>query len=550
MLGHCCILIVLLLINTANGLDDKTDYEVFKADDGTKSQSLQGIDNGYASERGSDSHVGKRDTKTYTFSPARISPVPEFTKAVNYISPDEVIHRIRRDPRNQKGHEESFNDGYAEFLANFYQPKESKNSQYRKADSSEVEEVKTGVDYNYDHYKPSNDYERIKALSDEQAKEIKKNPKHCKKVVKGDMVCHTCHNPKTGAKSESCSYSSEPNEKKYAYVREKSYNSDDEPNDEGKSDDEEETVEQVHEEKPKESPKKRLRANKKSSQLKAIRNPRANRPQKKSRQQNSDHKVAESRTSRDVIGLDPYLYGGDDDGSDDSPKSEKLHSYDDYFAHIFPEETSDQKSGKLKKPKDQYEYVRDYVSDKKNVDEVLAEFKTKDWSGCKKIFKYGLTCYLCKDDSGVKHEECMYVSDASPKKSSLAFKEVTEYHQPEDKKNEELVEDVDEYDGDDEQDAFHEESSDVVTQRAQLQNDKLPVNGNITKPIQSKVKKVLVSKRKLVNKLPKQPSPDDIDQPKEKRTIKRTVSVKVGGNLDQIPEKTIHYEHRISHIVD
>jgi hypothetical protein len=39
------------------------------------------------------------------------------------------------------------------------------------------------------------------------------------------MTCITCNNPETGAQSQSCSFSSEPVSKKYAYQKEKKYDS-------------------------------------------------------------------------------------------------------------------------------------------------------------------------------------------------------------------------------------------------------------------------------------------------------------------------------------
>jgi hypothetical protein len=62
-------------------------------------------------------------------------------------------------------------------------------------------------------------------------------------VKKGDMTCFTCKDPKNGAQSQSCSYSSEPVSKKYAYQKEKNYDSKNvEPSDdEEESDGEEES---------------------------------------------------------------------------------------------------------------------------------------------------------------------------------------------------------------------------------------------------------------------------------------------------------------------
>lgn len=67
------------------------------------------------------------------------------------------------------------------------------------------------------------------SYSEKQTEELKKNPANCKKVESEGMTCTVCKDPATGGNYEQCSYSSEPKENKYAYVTEKKYNSEDEP---------------------------------------------------------------------------------------------------------------------------------------------------------------------------------------------------------------------------------------------------------------------------------------------------------------------------------
>lgn len=60
-----------------------------------------------------------------------------------------------------------------------------------------------------------------KSESEIQAEKLIKDGGVCKEVKKNDMTCKVCTNEKTGGNYETCSYSSAPSEKKYAYVSEK-----------------------------------------------------------------------------------------------------------------------------------------------------------------------------------------------------------------------------------------------------------------------------------------------------------------------------------------
>ncbi|XP_055389869.1 uncharacterized protein DDB_G0290685-like [Condylostylus longicornis] len=69
------------------------------------------------------------------------------------------------------------------------------------------------------------DYKNVKKLS----QETDENPEFCKTVYKDNQECQVCKNPKTHDKSETCSYSSSPTPKRYAYKKEKNYHSNDDP---------------------------------------------------------------------------------------------------------------------------------------------------------------------------------------------------------------------------------------------------------------------------------------------------------------------------------
>lgn len=557
-------------------------------------------------------HRNKRQTGYDLSKFERISPEPKFTQSGVYISPADADRRYTRSP--QGGYKNVYTDGYQAFLDKYFSKDDEddgtdvhkserddkpqkKNSNYRQGGNNEdVERI--------DNHRPEqsgysdtnnndNEYDRIKSLSQQQEKEIKQNPKHCKVVLKDDMKCSLCKNPETGAHSESCSFSSTPAEKKYAYIKERNYNSKD---DDDEDDDEEEGEDEKNEEasnkneskvtattsttttepSPVTRPQSRRRSKvAPSSTTKAT--PRArqhNRSQRirstskpttstsTSHRFSSSYKAEESRPQERVIGLDPFLYGSVD--KDDKEKSkrntgESTHqgrSYEDYFSHVFPEA----KNGKLQRTHngdddddDEVELLPDYDS-KKNVEKVLAEFKKKDWSTCKKVQKGDLTCYHCKDEKGVRHEECMYVSGSSaavedkPKSSRLSYSETKEYHhQPNDD------------DDDVEDDGTVASSSKLVSKTSGNDEDGTIITTS-TEPSKKQSNRKKASRKLVIRKRKAKvidlaaPKPEDVEDyhAEEKKTIKRMVtyveeeSSREHPNLDQT--KSVVYEHHIQHI--
>lgn len=452
----------------------------------------------------------------------------------------------------------------------------------------EVEQINKNDDAESDEH--SSEYERIKELSQKQEQELKQNPKHCKVHIKKDnMRCSVCMNPETGAHSESCSYSSMPPEKKYAYTKERNYNSkDNEPLEEG--DDEEEAEDEDEEDGTANGTNKseklvstttttttstttarpyrrRIRVRPTSEpttnpaifspptrahpiRAQPVRQVRGRRPEttnSNATRYSSAYRAEESRINRQVIGLDPFLYGSSS-GDSSREKSAKLtdslgHSYDDYFAHVFPES----KSSKLKAakqhdddataPDDDVEFLPNYDT-KHNVEKVVADFKKKDWSKCDKEKKGDLTCYQCKDERGVRHEECIFVS--TPQTSRLTYLETKKYKNPNDKEN------ADEDSSDD--------GSEVVTDRSIVAD----TNGE-----KKKLKrKLVVRKRKAkltkinnnVGPVTYAPRPEDVaeHQPaNEKQTIKRTVSYRIENSNEQVPaeSRVMVYEHKMSQVL-
>ncbi|XP_055708897.1 DNA ligase 1-like [Phlebotomus papatasi] len=571
----------LLLVNlgVAQERDYERDFEVFQSGGGDRSQSIYTLydEEDQKREHGFDGPLGPFGAES------KITYLPY------YVSPDELVRKYRSAGRYggndrdgaHKSYDEFFNRNFGQNYQLYdskaplkteheneeteheteapragpkkfrtrsggrrasYRAQPEEKSSYRaqpeerssyRAQPEDAEDIQP-YDYNYggsSSYSPSAEYQRIKFLSEQQAKEIQQNPSHCKVIKKEDMECNICHDPKSGAKSESCSYASKPAAKKYAFIKEKKYNSKD---DEDDSEEDDEAEEQ---------PKARRSESLRSARLQR-------RPTKasssdathaaltatpKRRVTSRGKKSNENRPPRDVVGLDPYLYGSSDEyDADEKPKkSEKLakiKSYEDYFSHVFPEQHGKNSKAALTAVNEdddsEYEFIPDYEH-KKNVEEVLAEFKTKDWSKCKKTQKGDLTCYECKDPDGVLHEECMFVSESSPRTSRLTYEENKKYAQP---NNDEQHQQQDQQEDDDDYEDTEEPSpSEIVSERvAQLQQRFRKKNtDSLLKPEDS-----------LDQKLPK------------KRTIKRKVTYRKNTNpdkLDNDESRVVYYEQKFTH---
>lgn len=245
-----------------------------------------------------------------------------------------------------------------------------------------------GYDSDYDH----KEYERIKSLSEKQAAEIRQNPGNCKEVLRDGMKCMTCKDPKTGGNYESCSYVAEPKNNQYAYSKERKFDSNDEPDE----------------------------------------------PEQKGEQPKKSDKYEEAKKdSREYTPPESdkihSAYKKSDDESNDKYKtyySPKSAPSEALRSESSESDSSEEKSDRLVKPYNYKETLPGFYSDnepKKDVEHVLAEFKKKDRSACKKVQKNGMTCFQCIDNNGLKNEECMFVSESAPKRSHLAYQEVKEF---------------------------------------------------------------------------------------------------------------------------
>lgn len=270
------------------------------------------------------------------------------------------------------------------------------SSAYRKEKSPKKDyEYPYSYDSGYDH----KEYERIKELSEKQAAEIKQNPGNCKEVKKDGMTCMSCKDPKTGGNYESCSYVTEPKNNKYAYSKERKFDSNDEP----------------------EEPENEQKAER----------------SEKLQKYEDDQKDASSLKQFNDSEKPYSNYKKDENNDDDSPgkyKAYYVHTSapkpSEALRHADDEENSEEKTDSLSKPYNYKKALPGFYSDnepKKDVEHVLAEFKKKDRSACKKVQKNGMTCFQCIDKNGLKHEECMFVSESAPKASHLAYQEVKEF---------------------------------------------------------------------------------------------------------------------------
>ncbi|XP_028157350.1 uncharacterized protein LOC135072254 isoform X2 [Ostrinia nubilalis] len=325
-----------------------------------------------------------------------------------FSSEDSGPSRIRRYTSGRKkenlrkSSEEDEDDPYGYKAEYISRPKAFDSSLYSSAYKQEKDpnkdyEYPYGYDSGYDH----KEYERIKELSEKQAAEIKQNPENCKEVKRDDMTCMVCKDKKTGGNYESCSYVAEPKNNKYAYSKERKFDSNDEPD-------------EPQEAEKSEAPKKSAK----------YQNPKDDAQQYTPSSSSEEHKPYSS-----------YKAADKDEGDDSGEK------YKAYYVHTSKpkpsealraasDESSEEKSDSVSKPYNYKKALPGFYTDnepKKDVEHVLAEFKKKDRSTCKKVQKNGMTCFQCVDKNGLKHEECMFVSESAPKRSHLAYQEVKEF---------------------------------------------------------------------------------------------------------------------------
>ena len=437
---------------------------------------------------------------------------------------DNHFARLKREQTDSKKDESESSEGvndfdYADRYRSFVEKHFRDRDNQRKND-----EIKADKDYEYRfNYEPSADYERIKNLSEQQAQELKKNPGNCKSVTKDNMICQICEDASSGSKSESCAFASAPNHKKYAFTKERNYNSKDDqkPQSEedcesgeegGEADDYEDgdEIEENNEEEDEEqgAEEEEVEPQKRYSPL----------VQKPNNQENEKQINPQKRylPQADIAKINGGGYRYLPATKDVEPVPIGDYSYKNLHTQVFPGPLAANEKLQKKAKNNDDVHILNYNS-RKDVDKVLEEFRNRDWSKCTKAKKKELTCYQCKDPSGVKHEECMYISEPqnqkltqkqtkNPKKKVIVTKKVTKKTSPKGKKD----------------------------------------NVKITK----KTKKVTIKKGNNYDISPIQRSAKLIDAtvtPSDKQTVKRTISVRSKVNNDKEPARVMHYEHQIMH---
>lgn len=98
------------------------------------------------------------------------------------------------------------------------------NDKYQQAPDAEQFDKVDHYDQAYDDYQ----YDRIRSLAHQQNQQTKQNPKNCKIVAIGEMMCSVCKDS-AGTHSKSCSTSFLPAKEKYEFTKQRltAYNSED-----------------------------------------------------------------------------------------------------------------------------------------------------------------------------------------------------------------------------------------------------------------------------------------------------------------------------------
>ncbi|XP_055525775.1 uncharacterized protein LOC129718752 [Wyeomyia smithii] len=463
-----------------------------------------------------------------------ISAIPRFAKAESYVNPSDVeVARTKRttsssveeptddseenDDRSVNG-PDGYADRYERFVSRHFRNRDEQRNDNEKDDS---EKGATEYEYRFD-FSPSDDYERIKQESEAQSRQLAKNPKNCKAYDKDGMVCHVCKDPVTETKSESCAYATVPHHNKFSYVKEKHYNSKDHEKDEPEDDREEsddDGDDTDEDESEQDSDKRAENITLNPKKPKVI-------PTKKS--------VVHTRPGQEGTNGGGYRYQPVDLRSNKQrPKATTtgggvVHPvHYDFYTHFFPPLGRSQKIKQQDPASSDDVYVLSYRNDEE-VAKVLADFETRDWSNCKKGMKDDLTCYACTDKNGVKHEECMYVSESrqtpqtnatSTGSATMATTATSSVPKPTKKSS-----------------------------RKKVTPEKKPISPKQQQQRSAKLLQLL------------EPTEQETHRGQNRQTVKRTVTIRshidaTGGELGapQEPiedERVMHYEHRVSHVTE
>ncbi|XP_060520678.1 uncharacterized protein LOC132698550 [Cylas formicarius] len=299
--------------------------------------------------------------------------------------------------------------------------------------------------------------EEAESFASEQQSEALKGA-DCQKVDREGMTCTVCKNEKTGGNFEQCSYTSAPKEHKYAYVAEKKYDSDDDAPEESKK-----TIKELKGEAKVQNAEpsvpvaavEQYQGVTKSKIVKdavaASTNAGASEEGDEESEAESDDETENDEEKKEKASSDDASYYSFPDYSFLKDKEDKKlvdeTNYDvpEHFAASVQKKKTAEEKPEEEDDFDEYHYriFPEYLKEeskneeqsaaapeKKDVEEVLAEFAKKDRSNCKKAEKNGMTCFLCVDQNKVQHEECMYVQESRPKATHVAYHELQRLKDP------------------------------------------------------------------------------------------------------------------------
>lgn len=320
--------------------------------------------------------------------------------------------------RSKRSNDAGYDKTYDKFISRNFPSEQSgyidngKSQRQTQGEESEEEESEEEQEQENDPYENNREYERIKAVSEDQAKKLSKKTANCKEYLQDGMICKSCKDPQTGDTSESCNYSSDPVDKKMAFTKSKNFAYDRHPLTDG--DDEQEEPEEeviVVSEPPKEelvTPSIKKKPLKRNYPRKIKKTKRLAKPKQ---QLKPEHREIDEANDYGAYKLADF---NEDVADYDQPRSAQLKVYPG-DAPVNAEQQENINT--------EYEILPQSEFNENNFEKVLSEFKKKDFSNCKKTTKGELTCYICKDRAGLKQEECMFVSQTNPKNKKISFTE-------------------------------------------------------------------------------------------------------------------------------
>lgn len=184
------------------------------------------------------SYVAQPHEKAYAYSKSSSfggakQPKDAVKKSSKHKQPEESRHRPRKHESEEEGSgdEEDHHDHH-EPEANHHQNYKQPHEEHSWSDEDKEGHGSHYVPEHTYHYPSYKDYSKPSSYgssyeaadeAEEDAAATAKQSTNCKPVQKDGQSCTVCTNPKTGGKSEQCTYSHEPKDKVYKYSKSKSF---------------------------------------------------------------------------------------------------------------------------------------------------------------------------------------------------------------------------------------------------------------------------------------------------------------------------------------